>query len=88
MDIGEVKKMIVKAGIPESLYYVGEGLPSEAFCIYEKEGVFVVYYSERGCRRGERKFTKAEEAVNYLLPKLIKYKEGCSKRIDDKLTMI
>lgn len=73
MTITNLQKELQSMGIPEELYSIMDGgLPSEKLCIVN-EGVWQVYYSERGQKTGLRTFSAESEACEYFLKKLRRY---------------
>ena len=52
------------------LYSLNGGLPSEKYCIEEVNGVWQVYYSERGIKRDMGCFDNEEAACDCFLKEL------------------
>jgi hypothetical protein len=48
-------------------YSLDGGLPDERYCLGEENGVWVVYYSERGVQSGKTQFANECDACQYLL---------------------
>lgn len=61
----ELKSTLDQDGIMADAYSLHGGLPNEAYCLAEVEGVWEVYYSERGNKTGMKKFGKEEEACEH-----------------------
>lgn len=70
MKIDELKTQLKELGVPGVLYSLRGGAPSEKYCIEEKDGLWFTYYSERGERTGEKRFSSEDEACNDLLNRL------------------
>ena len=52
--------------MPEDIYSLDGGLPNESFCLNEEDGVWEVYYSERGVKSQLKRFASEGEACDYL----------------------
>jgi len=51
--------------IPKDLYDLSGGLPNEAYCLNQNNGVWEVYYSEKGVKSGLRTFNIESDACDY-----------------------
>ncbi len=63
MTINELESILYDKKIPNDTYSLKGGLPSEAYCIEEKDGEWHLYYSERGIKRTLGRFEKEDAAV-------------------------
>lgn len=71
MDKNEFKKKAKKMGIPDFLYNIdGKGRDDERFCLVFNNGMWNVYYSERGCKTTDKLFNTEDEALMYILQEL------------------
>lgn len=72
MNIEELGDLIHKKNIPSNLYNLdGIGRKDERFCIELNGYEWAVYFTERGIRTTEVKFSYEDEACNYLLKQLV-----------------
>lgn len=71
MNIKELELRLISEKIRSDVYSLNGGLPNEAYCITQSNGVWEVYYSERGNKSGLRIFQKEEEACQYFYDSLI-----------------
>ena len=55
MSITELKELLMVKNVPQDLYSLEGGLPSESYCIEKTEDKWHLYYSERGVK----------ETINY-----------------------
>jgi len=67
MDKKELKKYLLEKNVPEIIYSLEGGLPSEKYCIEENNEIWHVYYSERGIKQSIGYFDDEESACNRLL---------------------
>lgn len=73
MNIKEMCDEINRLGISKELYSVLQGgIPNEKLCLVY-DGDWVIYYSERGHKTGEKKFESECEACEVFLHKLKRY---------------
>jgi len=70
MDIEELRKQLIQLGIKSSSYSLSGGLPNEKYCLANESGKWVVYYSERGQRTGEKVFSSESKACEYLFSRM------------------
>jgi hypothetical protein len=63
---------LVNGGLRSNTYSLEgpDDNPNEALCLRQDKDSWVVYYSERGLRTGERTFTTEGEACGYFLEKM------------------
>lgn len=67
MRINDLKIKLKELGVPPVLYSLRGGLPSEKYCIEERDGRWYTYYSERGERTGEKAFSSESDACEHFL---------------------
>ncbi|RFB15388.1 hypothetical protein DZB84_13375 [Bacillus sp. HNG] len=65
MNKVELKQLLISSGVPKDLFSLDGGLPNESLCLNNADGIWEVYYSERGMKSQLQKFTSEEEACNY-----------------------
>lgn len=70
MNFNDLKIKLKELNVPSVLYSLRGGLPSEKYCIEERNGRWYTYYSERGERSGEREFSREEDACEHFLKEL------------------
>jgi hypothetical protein len=63
----ELKEALEREGFDPSSYDLRGGLLSERYTLACEEGVWSVYYSERGLQSGHKSFAGESEACEYLL---------------------
>jgi hypothetical protein len=68
----ELEERLIKEEIRTDLYSLNGGLPSEVYCLSEINGVWEVYYSERGSKTGLQIFDDEGEACQYFYEELIR----------------
>jgi hypothetical protein len=66
MHIEQLRNFLIINHVPDNLYSLDGGLPSEAYCINKVEGGWEVYYSERGLKSQLVKFDTEDKACLYL----------------------
>ena len=52
-------------GIRKDSYSLNGGLPNEANCLNQNDGIWEVYYSERGIKSGLKTFTSESDACKF-----------------------
>lgn len=67
MKINDLKEKLKALNVPPILYSLRGGLPSEKYCIEERDGKWYTYYSERGERSGEKEFSSESAACEDFL---------------------
>lgn len=72
MNKMELVTALDKAGVSPDSYWLEGGLPSESYCLEQREDGWAVYYSERGRRRQELLFKNEDEACRELYSRLLK----------------
>ncbi|WP_273449546.1 hypothetical protein [Streptococcus ferus] len=77
MLVVELRNTLIEWKVPEELYSIMlGGLPNEKLCLTENpENKWEVYYSERGRKTGLKIFNSEEEACEYFLKKLSRYRQ-------------
>jgi len=76
MTISKLKENLENLKVPTNYYslLIG-GYPNECFCLIESEqDTFQVYYSEKGHKQKVKMFLTENDACEYMLEKLKKYK--------------
>ncbi|MCL2323533.1 MAG: hypothetical protein FWC47_15675 [Oscillospiraceae bacterium] len=63
--------------IPKDAYSLSGGLPNEAFCFNQINGIWEVYYSERGIKSGLKTFVSECDACIFFLDLVVK---ACFKK--------
>lgn len=66
MNIEQLRNFLIINHVPDDLYSLDGGLPSEAYCINKVEEGWEVYYSERGLKSQLVKFDIEDEACLHL----------------------
>lgn len=72
MNFKELESRLISENIRRDVYSLKGGLSNEAYCISQTNGIWEVYYSERGIKSGLKVFQKEEEACQYFYDSLIK----------------
>lgn len=62
MNISELKQVLLEQNVAHGTYSLEGGLPSEKLCISFDNGLWSVYYSEKGIKTGLRTFTSESAA--------------------------
>lgn len=71
MNLKELKNLLERNNVPREAYSLTGGLPNEAMCIGQNtEGVWEVYYSERGRKTGLKTHLDESDACADLIRKL------------------
>ncbi len=63
----ELKKRLIEAGIRKDAWSIDEGFSDETYKLEQDNDGWSVYYSERGIKRGLKKFSTESEACDYFL---------------------
>lgn len=71
MTIEKLKCLLDERGVPENVYSLKGGLPSEAFCLGKNKDMWEVYYSEKGNKSMLKTFKSEHEACKYFFASLI-----------------
>lgn len=66
MKKNELKVLLEKGKISQSIYSLDGGLPNEKLCIGFENNRQIVYYSERGIKKGIVEFLNESDACDYL----------------------
>lgn len=72
MNRKQLEKILLENKVPNDLYSLNGGLPSEAYCIEKDKDRWQIYYSERGIKRNIGYFESEEEACDCLLKEIKK----------------
>ena len=72
MKEDELLEKLKKSNIPKSVYSLEGGLPNEAYCLEEMNGMWVVYYSERGNKNILGQFEHKDKAYDFLYKKIMR----------------
>lgn len=71
MNLKELKNLLEENHVPTDEYSLKGGLPNEAMCITKNtEGMWEVYYSERGRKTGLKTYLNESSACEELIKKL------------------
>lgn len=73
MSIKELKELLILKNVPQDLYSLEGGLPSESYCIEKTGGKWHLYYSERGVKETINYFDNEDEVVDAFLSEIDKY---------------
>ena len=65
MDKKQLQTLLISKNIRSDAYSFYSSLRNEAYCIDEKNGIWQVYYSERGTAWSIMKFDTEAEACDY-----------------------
>lgn len=71
MDNQMLRKRLIAENIPQDTYSLDGGLPYDKFCLSKTDGIWEVYYSERGEKFKLKTFTIEEDACEYFYKWLI-----------------
>ena len=71
MDRSELRLMLERSKIRREVYDLTGRECTECYRLEHIAGGWVVYYSERGVRSGERLFPSEDEACRYLAERLL-----------------
>jgi hypothetical protein len=71
MNLKGLKQELERLNIPPSEYSLIGGLPNESYCIDVNDGVWEVYYSERGNKTGLKIFEDENSACEYFLDTIL-----------------
>ena len=71
-----VRTEILQEEVSKDLYSLKDGLPNESYCFNEQNGVWEVYYSERGTKSNIKIFNCKTEACEYFYTSLIHMLKG------------
>ena len=70
MNRRDIKIILQQNNVPDDLYSLDGGFPSESYCINKTSEAWEVYYSERGIKSGLVNFKSESEACEYLLEEI------------------
>lgn len=72
MKRNELEKKLKENGVPTSLYNLDNvGRTDERFCLMYDNNHWNVYFTERGIRTTDLKFSTEEEACQYVYEQLV-----------------
>lgn len=71
MKKGELIQVLKMSDVRSDSYSFEGGFPNEAYCFNYVDGVWEVYYSERGNKTGLKQFEKEEEACEYFYTEIM-----------------
>lgn len=71
MNTSELSASLQALGVAHDAYSIGLDR-DETYCLIHEQGLWKVYYSERGNRNDERAFTQEPPACRDLLDRLIR----------------
>lgn len=69
MNIELLKKKLDALGVPRQVYSLG-GWRDERVCIENRNGMWIVFFVERGEERLLRSFSEEADACNFMLDEL------------------
>jgi hypothetical protein len=72
MNKSELSQILRQEGFRPDAYNLEGGFPDESYSLEESNGVWSVYYSERGLKTGKKDFSNESAACVYLLQLLRK----------------
>lgn len=73
MKVSELAEILNEMGIARNAYEINSvEYPNEAYSIFWNGSKWEVYYSERGKKRGAKKFLDESEACGYFLKHFLK----------------
>jgi hypothetical protein len=67
MNASGLRQRLASERINPDAYSLDDATANEAYCLVRSTQGWIVYYFERGYRRGERRFEFADAACQYLL---------------------
>lgn len=71
MDIPQLKAALDQLGVRSDAYdFIGGVRANETYVLREREGLWEVYYAERGLQSGLRCFASEEQACNHVLKRI------------------
>lgn len=71
MNKEELRKRLIEERIPQDTYSLDGGFPYDKYCLLQNNGIWEVYYSERGSKFKLKTFTSEENACEYFYNWLI-----------------
>ena len=73
MDREALRELLDQENIDPAAYDIDyQAVADEAYVLEPSDGSFAVFYSERGLRRGERRFDTEDQACHHLLDLLLR----------------
>lgn len=74
MNRAELKTILKKNHVPDFKYNLdGAGRDDERLCLIYDNGIWQVYYSERGVKTTDKHFNSESEACQFILRKLVPF---------------
>lgn len=69
MNLSELACLLEQLELHPNAYSIGIGIPEadETYCLVQENGVWRIYYAERGQRSDMREYVSEEEACNAFL---------------------
>jgi hypothetical protein len=69
MNLSELASRLERLEIHPDAYSIGIGVPEadETYCVVQENGVWRIYYAERGQRGGLHEYASEDEACNAFL---------------------
>ena len=71
LDLAALKEILNYCAVPEDMYSLTGGLPSETYCIDCNHDCWEVFYSERGNKNEITRFDNEAEACAELLTRIL-----------------
>ena len=71
MDKQALRNKLIAENIPHDTYSLNGGLPYDKYCLSQNNGLWEVYYSERGGKFKLKTFTSEKNACEYFYKWLI-----------------
>ena len=71
LDVGELRDRLVREGISDSAYSIGDPLSDNSHCIVETPHSWVVFFLERGERNEVHAFQTFPEAAHFFVERLL-----------------
>lgn len=70
MDVVQLKENLVALGVVPSAYSLDGSVNNETYVLIYENGVWVMFYSEKGLRTSEARFSKECEACEAFFKKI------------------
>lgn len=72
MLLSDLENKLIKLKVPKDWYSLKGGLPNECLCLSYEEGIWEIYYSERGNKTGLNTYDNESDACEAFLKKIKK----------------
>ena len=72
MLLSDLEKKLIKLKVPKDCYSLKGGLPNESLCLSYVEGIWEIYYSEKGNKTGLNTYDNESDACEAFLIKIKK----------------